>query len=48
MRLSPVISDNFAATPAKVSRSLRVSYKGRMPPFQICTHGLDTVTVISG
>jgi hypothetical protein len=46
--VSPVISDNFNATPAKVSRSLRVSYSGRMPPFQICTQGFDTVIVISG
>jgi len=48
MRLSPVISDNFAEVPANVSRSFRVSYSGRMPPFQICTQGFDTVTVISG
>ena len=48
IRTSPVISVNFTATAPNVSASLRVSYNGRIPPFQICTQGFDTVAVISG
>ena len=42
------MSVNLAATPAVVSRSFLVSYKGRMPPFHTWNHGFDTVAVCSG
>ncbi len=38
----------FCRNPGKGIEVVSVSYNGLIPPFQIWTHGLETVIVISG